>query len=71
MSQQASSVEYERAVGPGWTARILFWSAIVVGSLPEFVLMPMMIDGVRPEFFTLYPTVTVVVAVLELILGVV
>lgn len=71
MSQQASSGGYERAVGPGWTARILFWSALVVGSLPKFVLMPMMIDGVRPEFFTLYPTVTVVVAFLELTLGVV
>ncbi|MCF2570706.1 hypothetical protein [Brevibacterium sp. UCMA 11754] len=71
MSQQASSGGYERAVGPGWTARILFWAAIAVGSLPEFVLMPMMIDGVRPDIFTLYPAVTVVVAILELILGVV
>lgn len=71
MSQQASSGGYERAAGPGWTARLLFWSAMAVGSLPEFVLMPMMIDGVRPEFFTLYPAVTVVVAILELILGVV
>ncbi|MCF2585688.1 hypothetical protein [Brevibacterium sp. UCMA 11752] len=71
MSQPASSGGCERAVGPGWTARILFWAAIAIGSLPEFVLMPMMIDGVRPEFFTLYPAVTVVVALLELILGVV
>ncbi|GAA1945273.1 hypothetical protein GCM10009689_28070 [Brevibacterium antiquum] len=30
-----------------------------------------MIEGARPEFFTLYPAVTVVVALLELVLGVV
>ncbi|HCG54743.1 MAG TPA: hypothetical protein DEW39_01005 [Brevibacterium sp.] len=57
--------------GPGWTARILFWSALAIGSLPELVIMPMLIDGVSPELFTLYPVMRVVVAFLELILGIV
>lgn len=61
----------EQTAGPGWTARILFWAALAIGALPEFVLMPMLIGGVRPEFFTLYPAVTVVVTILELILGIV
>lgn len=65
MSQQASSV------GPGWTARVLFWAALIIGSLPELVMMPMMFDGLGPEFFTLYSTLTVVVAILELVLCIV
>lgn len=67
----APAVGPERTVGPGWTARILFWAALAIGSLPEIVMMPMMIGGVRPEFFTLYSAATVVVAILELILGIV
>lgn len=65
------TVGSDRTAGPGWTARILFWAALAIGSLPEFVLMPMLIGGVRPEFFTLYPAVTIVVAILELILAIV
>lgn len=71
MSWQASSGVPARAVGPGWTARILLWTALVIGSLPELVMMPMMMDRVGPEFFTLYSTLTIVVAILEIVLGIV
>lgn len=71
MSQQASSGGPEREVGPGWTARVLYWVALAIGSLPELVMMPMMVDGVRPEFFAVYSAMSVVVANLELVLGVV
>ncbi|MGO2648065.1 MAG: hypothetical protein ACTH96_07800, partial [Brevibacterium aurantiacum] len=70
MSQQASSGRPERAAGPGWTARILLWAALVIGSLPELVMMPMMFDGVVHEFFTLYSALTVVVAILQIVLGI-
>ncbi|MDN5658275.1 hypothetical protein [Brevibacterium sandarakinum] len=59
------------AGGPGWTARILFWAALVIGSLPEFVMMPMMIGGAGPEFFTRYSTLMILVVILELVLGLV
>lgn len=71
MSQQASSGGPERAVGPGWTARVLYWVALAIGSLPELVMMPMMVDRVRPEFFAVYSAMSVVVGILELVLGVV
>lgn len=56
--------------GPGWTARILFWAALVIGALPEFVMMPMMLGGFGVEFFTLYSVGTTAFAILEVILGV-
>ncbi|MDN6189868.1 MAG: hypothetical protein L0J32_10180 [Brevibacterium sp.] len=67
----AAAVGPERTVGPGWTARILFWAALAIGSLPEIVMTPMLIGGGRPEFFTLYSAMIVVVAILELVLGIV
>lgn len=56
--------------GPGWTARILFWAALGIGALPEFVMMPMMLGGTGVEFFTLYSVGTTAFALLEVILGV-
>lgn len=61
----------ELKAGPGWTARILFWVALVIGSLPEIVMMPMLITGIRPDLFILYSSLTVVVAVLELVVAIV
>lgn len=34
---------------PGWPARILFWSAIIVGALPAIVVAPLMSDGASGE----------------------
>lgn len=61
----------ELKASPGWTARILFWVALVIGSLPEIVMMPMLITGIRPDLFILYSSLTVVVAVLELVVAIV
>ena len=57
--------------GPGWTARILFWAGLVIGSMPELVLMPMLISGTRPEFLTSYSVLRLVVVILGLALGLV
>lgn len=67
-----------RSAHPGWPARILFWAAVLVGSLPALVVAPLMSGGATGETGTtgatlvgLFALANVLGALLRLVLGVV
>ncbi|MCD1287490.1 hypothetical protein ACH82I_07775 [Brevibacterium sp. GP-SGM9] len=52
---------------PGWPARILLWSGILVAHLPGIVLLPLVITGERLVILSAYPLISVMAGVLSLL----
>lgn len=53
---------------PGWLARSLFWSALIVGALAALVLAPVSFTG-GPDTIVLFSIGTIVAGCLRLVLG--
>lgn len=54
---------------PGWLARSLFWTALILGGLPSLLLAPLSMSG-GPQVYALYSIGSILAQSLRLILGV-
>lgn len=64
-------VAANRNAHPGWAARILFWSALIIGHVPILVMMPILHSRPVPTVFEFYSIVTYGVAGVKVLLLVV
>lgn len=52
---------------PGWPARIVLWSSILVAHLPGTVILPLILTGERLNLLSLYSAMSIIAGVLSII----